>query len=982
MKKILQIICVFLASYSWINAQTYTPLTPHSIPYVSLTPNNMTNFSGLKEGYNIKDEDNDNVTIHINGNQNVEVKASHDIHFDGEWLVEPNANGNFYAHIEDPMFDLVWFTPNNTPGFVPRYEKLELGLQFKDEINQAIENYILPPHYAAELNPFNPEDIEIKAEFERIDPTNGQPYGGSNDYAKVYGFYYKEFEQNLSDPDPNNWSWNAMEMIDQVNSKYNFRIRFAPPEYGTWRCKVTATVNGYPLMEAKEFTFFCAYSTNHGYMKIGPNKRYFTIDGETYVPAGKNIPAPEVDYNHWQDWVNNNGSSPLAYEDGHFTPGYFRNYQNSLVKYKDTGGEYFRMIFFGGSYEIEHERINNYYSRMNNAWEMDRLMETVKNKELLMELNLKYHAALIEPYGDDFRFNWTSGFETPVDPSNPAIPWECPTCLQCQWDNDTGSCYHTDLGLENPYEYLIDPTAKKMSKWRMRYIMSRWGYAPEITIVELFSETPNINAENYMVYQNGGCRNATLAYGINGNSPYTTDIVDGQPLATPLPIMLSEWHDEMGAFLKNDQYFPHLTGASYTLGGPALDRGDRSYHHESIDVACYSQYNGQFNNGHKTANASRFGEIDRYHTYGSGKGGYVYFNGVVTPPLDKPIVFSEIGATEFEFCDNNITFIKDLWLSFFTGASNSGFNWVYRYNLSTNQMIGDFKQFIEGINFAGNQPQDKWFPIRDEYKKTYGGKKGPIVEMYALISNEANRRAIGVIDNTTVNHYTMSTGAPCNEIFGSNTAPEAPEAPLDQARIIFPPSNPLKKINLYGMGNYIKYRIDYYSIPSGAWLAFEEKRSGLLNGQLVLEFPTLFNYETRSMVGFKVRKVGEPSFITAADNNPTYEEEQEIAVANVLINQATADTVNKVKQTPWKLSNKEILTAHPNPASNFCEIFYSGEITKNTQLLVTNVNGELVKTLQITTNIDRIDLSNIASGSYLLTIISNTNTYVTKLIVK
>ncbi len=969
--KILQITSILLASYSWTNAQIYTPLTPHSIPYLSLTPDNMTNFSGLKEAYNIKDEDNDNVTIQINGSQNVEVKASNDIHFDGEWLVEPNASGNFYAHIEDPMFDLVWFTPNSSPGFVPRYEKLELGLQFKDEINQAIENYILSSNNNPKLNPFNPEDIEVKAEFSHGLLAGGSQHGYPQPpfwYTpqKVYGFYYKEFERDLSDSDPNEWSWNALEMTDQVNSKYNFRIRFAPPEYGLWKCKVSVTVNGYPLMEAKEFTFTCAYSTNHGYMKIGPNKRYFTIDDETYVPAGKNFPSPETDYNSWDDWTSYNGSNPLVYNDHRFNPGNFINHQNALKKYSETGGQFFRMMLFGSAFEIEHEHLNNYYDRMNSSWELDRFLETLKTNDLLMELNLQYTSSFQELEGNDVIYNWTSNYDHPVDPSNPPDTWggDCMHCVQCQKKDDVGYCYHTELGLAEPYEFFVDADAKEYYKRRLRYIVSRWGYSTNITIFEMVNEISGIDInKGYYKYSPGdGCELIiTDTLGV-----YQTSEINGQPLpgVSSVPAAISQWHHEMGGFLKTDQHFSQLTAVSYLLGGPDFSGGDASFYSDNIDVRTYNPYYGSLS-GWET-------DVQRMYTDRE----IIDAIGAVSGIQPKPLYFAETGDGEYNECDNGISFMKKLWKPFFTGASGAGNTWYYRYQLDKNQKIEVFQDFVDGINFASINAD--WRPQKDVWSNNQ-------VSMFALVSDEDNKRAIGVIDNKTVNYFTLGIpGTNCKNIDNKEGIDDELEAALNlEHHIVF------DRIKLKHMGgNSIWnlrpwYVIQWVNVHSGQ----TQPGGGVLQrpnlaGKLVLEFPELKGNLNRHMVAFKVNRLGAPSFITAQDSLVIHQEEA-LIIADLAM---PLDTLSEITITDWSLSNNKLvkveLMVSPNPASNYCEVSFSGELSKDATLVVYDSKAVIIYSSRMEASIKKINLESFSKGSYLVSLISNNKYYVQKLIIE
>ena len=154
----------------------------------------------------IKDEGNDSQVVTMNLGSQIEWKAGEEIFLDGEVNLAPSSNGEFYAHIQRSEFEQAWFEPNATPGEVRQYEKLEIGVRMNSEIRQGIKNYIdtLPGDL---INPFNPEDISVEANF-TPDPSNDPSVLTNQPKYKVYGFYYKEFERDISDADAHNWDWN------------------------------------------------------------------------------------------------------------------------------------------------------------------------------------------------------------------------------------------------------------------------------------------------------------------------------------------------------------------------------------------------------------------------------------------------------------------------------------------------------------------------------------------------------------------------------------------------------------------------------------------------------------------------------------------------------------------------------------------------------------------------------------------------------
>lgn len=274
MKRIILILVLLNIKCFW--TQT---LTPKPIPCIELVPSVINNtYSGLIQSVNcIEDQQNSTQDLIISGNQEVILKAENEIFLDGEVVITPNTTGNFFAEIVKGAYDIVWFDPNPTPGYVPQYEKMEIGIKLPNTINEAISNYILENNQTPTLNPFNPHQINVRATI--TSQQLATPLPPQLVSHTIYGFYYKEFERNTTAPDLNDWTWNELTMIDAINSEYNFRLRYAPTYQGQHTCTIEIAYNDQTFITIGTFTFDVGAPVDHGFVKVSASDtRFFERD--------------------------------------------------------------------------------------------------------------------------------------------------------------------------------------------------------------------------------------------------------------------------------------------------------------------------------------------------------------------------------------------------------------------------------------------------------------------------------------------------------------------------------------------------------------------------------------------------------------------------------------------------------------------------------------------------------------------------------
>ena len=260
----------------------------------------------------------------------------------------------------------VWFEPANTPGFVGRHHKLELGFNLSPIINRQIANYMTGSNG---LNPYNPNEIEISASF--VSPAGISRVG--------FGFYYKPFIKDLRND----------RMIEDTTT-YNWRLRFSPDEDGLWNVKIKVNVSGKEI-ETISLTFVCVPSANKGYIAHNPEKekglnRYlnYSETGETFYSVGGNISHTSYD-----------ALTPLENE----------QHIKYLEELADNGGNFFRLELGPQNALPDWDNISDYTSKMDEMWLYDELIDYAHLRDLYF-IMFRHHAEVSEiPWSG---FDWTT----------------------------------------------------------------------------------------------------------------------------------------------------------------------------------------------------------------------------------------------------------------------------------------------------------------------------------------------------------------------------------------------------------------------------------------------------------------------------------------------------------------------------------------------------------------------------------------------
>ncbi len=253
---------------------------------------------------------------------------------------------HFLSHSKSPDgIETVWFLPNNKGQSVSQYEKLELGLRLSDQDNQNIEQFV--NYGQGGINPFDPEQVEIKAYFT-------SPLGEIK--KVVNGFYYRPYMKDIK----------SNRLILQ-RTDFPWRIRFSPDQVGKWMVKIEVIIAGESSYN-KVFNFECTVSNHRGRITTSTTETekdrylYYQKTGEPFYAVGGNICHASYDFD--------------------FTLKDNELHKMWLGKLADAGGNIFRLELGPQTALPDWNALDNYSSRLAEMFLFDDLIDYAQLRNL------------------------------------------------------------------------------------------------------------------------------------------------------------------------------------------------------------------------------------------------------------------------------------------------------------------------------------------------------------------------------------------------------------------------------------------------------------------------------------------------------------------------------------------------------------------------------------------------------------------------
>lgn len=320
----------------------------------------------------------------------------------------------------------------------------------------------------------------------RVDAVITGPSGTSQ---SVPAFWYQGYQNALS---------GGREVLNLTGAA-GWRLRYAPTNGGDYKLTIEVRTNGVFHGRSGELAFSAAENpVRTGYATIAPGNQFLgTTEGSPLRLIGHNVcwhhEKGTYDYEVWFGAMN-------------------------------RAGENFARLWmwpFAFGLEAEPKTLTNY--RLDRAWQLDRVFEIAEQRGVYLLLCLDYHG-MYEQTPDYWGGNnhWTN---------NPYNSMHGGPCV-------------------NQNAFFTNATARTIYQKRLRYLVARYGYSPNLLAWEFFNEIDNV----YRYLQ---------------------------------PKDVAGWHDVMGRWLKANDPFGHLVTTSLT------GNSDRSeiWTLPSLDLSMYHSYN-------------------------------------------------------------------------------------------------------------------------------------------------------------------------------------------------------------------------------------------------------------------------------------------------------------------------------------------------------------------------------------------------------
>ncbi|HEY9171879.1 MAG TPA: hypothetical protein VI136_06310 [Verrucomicrobiae bacterium] len=289
--------------------------------------------------------------------------------------------------------------------------------------------------------------------------------------SSVPAFWYQGYQRRLS---------GGSEVLSTVGAG-EWRLRFTPQTTGSYSLAVSIVTNGFAWASPVTANFAVTGNApaRHGFVRANANGQYFeTGDGQALPLIGANV-----------CWHGSRGTY---------------DYDNWFTAMQAAGENYARLWMCPWAFGLETDATSLNRYRLDRAWQLDYVLQLAEQRGIYLELCLDYHGMFaVEP---DY---WGGNNYWPRNPYNVTNSGPCAV----------------------PNAFFTNVTAQTTYQKRLRYLVARYGYSPNLLAWQFFNEIDNVYS-----------------------------LLNATHVAT--------WHATMGNWMRTNDPFGHLLTTSFTYAEP------------------------------------------------------------------------------------------------------------------------------------------------------------------------------------------------------------------------------------------------------------------------------------------------------------------------------------------------------------------------------------------------------------------------------
>jgi hypothetical protein len=339
---------------------------------------------------------------------------------------------------------------------MPIYQKVELGLRLDTTWASAQDRYA-------------------------YDGIRGELRGPSGQVREVLIFYYEPLRYGAVDKQLVYGNYRVAAPAEEIwlpaqddIPQHRWRMRFVLDEPGAWTLQLMRGPAGQRRAWGAAISLQAIDSDRPAPLSFAPGARYlrdargkstFLMGHNLSYYSNKTLPVPYRD-------VRPDGDPAYARS----THWQYESYLDQLSNYQgeQPGGNYCRIILTPWTFDLEVETAGDYDACQPRAFDLDHLVETAAARGVYLQLAL-YDYVYFNDHPDSARHY-----------------------RYYYWANNP---YHTQLsGVEEVVDFFTDPAAQALSRQKIRYLIARYGYAPQFFCLELFNEIDNFLSSNRRYY--------------------------------------------------------------------------------------------------------------------------------------------------------------------------------------------------------------------------------------------------------------------------------------------------------------------------------------------------------------------------------------------------------------------------------------------------------------------------------------------------